>query len=782
MERTARHNLTRPFKIFASILHLFFLGLIVTSICILYVNANFGRGIAWIQSESYIQSDLFYNQLQADITAIFDYARLRDAFEIDGELDMEKEILSINYGPNSTEVYTLSDVIDMGNSYGYFLQDDWSINVLPVNEDLLPEEAVLVEYKSYDPEPVLKEPGQAYAKMKDVCYEALSNYCLYSYIQQNIITGSTNLSFQLTCKNENAMLPGKTVIYTNLEDPSWEKFRHMGLYVEYTADAMRVETNMAQVPSYIMDLVEDTRFIDQTFEHFILSVDTNFPHMDSYTQEAIRYDDMRQWTMRGVFLMGCGILGCILSLLYLVATSGHNDKSHDQIGLYPFDHMSAEGCILLFITIGAVCCYIGKVAGFRILHLVVADANWYFSEKLLLYVIVYLVLLLCCFSLLRRFKAGTLWKKSWLRKLCLELSAYLTMEASAHTAAYTYVGFLALNISCSYAAAYLLFNLETLQDQLLFAALLAFWAALDLACFYFTVKKARQDDQISQAITNIASGDISYCVDVEDFSGKQRVTADHINHIGKNLDGALREKVKSERFKADLITNVSHDLKTPLTSIINYVDLIKREKIQNERVQGYLTVLEQKSQRLKTLTEDLVEASKASSGNLKLEITDIDFVELVNQTNGEFEEKFAQRHLSLVSRLPEQPILIQADGRRLWRFLENLYNNAFKYAMEQSRIYVDMTTEGEMVVFTIKNISEHPLNISSEELTERFVRGDVSRTTEGSGLGLSIAQSLTQLQKGVFELVIDGDLFKAYVRFPIKKEVDGGNPPESVLE
>ncbi len=227
---------------------------------------------------------------------------------------------------------------------------------------------------------------------------------------------------------------------------------------------------------------------------------------------------------------------------------------------------------------------------------------------------------------------------------------------------------------------------------------------------------------------------------------------------------------------------MSHDLKTPLTSIINYVDLIKREKIQNERVQGYLTVLEQKSQRLKTLTEDLVEASKASSGNLKLEITDIDFVELVNQTNGEFEEKFAQRHLSLVSRLPEQPILIQADGRRLWRVLENLYNNAFKYAMEQSRIYVDMTTEGEMVVFTIKNISEHPLNISSEELTERFVRGDVSRTTEGSGLGLSIAQSLTQLQKGVFELVIDGDLFKAYVRFPIKKEVDGGNPPESVLE
>ena len=225
--------------------------------------------------------------------------------------------------------------------------------------------------------------------------------------------------------------------------------------------------------------------------------------------------------------------------------------------------------------------------------------------------------------------------------------------------------------------------------------------------------------------------------------------------------------MQSERFKADLITNVSHDLKTPLTSIINYVDLIKREQIQNVKVQGYLEVLEQKSQRLKTLTEDLVEASKASS--------DIDFVELVCQTNGEFEEKFAQRSLELISRLPQQPVLIQADGRRLWRVLENLYNNAFKYAMEHSRIYVDMESDQDMVSFTIKNISENSLNISSAELTERFVRGDVSRTTEGSGLGLSIAQSLTQLQKGVFEIIIDGDLFKVCVKFPVKKNADSGN-------
>ena len=166
---------------------------------------------------------------------------------------------------------------------------------------------------------------------------------------------------------------------------------------------------------------------------------------------------------------------------------------------------------------------------------------------------------------------------------------------------------------------------------------------------------------------------------------------------------------------------------------------------------------------------DSTQTSKASSGNLKLEMTDINLVELVQQTNGEFEERFEQRHLELVSGLSEDALIIRADGRRLWRVLENLYTNTFKYAMERSRVYVDVKEEGDRALFTIKNISEKPLNISPDELTERFVRGDVSRTTEGSGLGLSIAQSLTELQGGIFKIEIDGDLFKASVDFPLER-------------
>lgn len=231
--------------------------------------------------------------------------------------------------------------------------------------------------------------------------------------------------------------------------------------------------------------------------------------------------------------------------------------------------------------------------------------------------------------------------------------------------------------------------------------------------------------------------------------------------------------MKDERLKADLITNVSHDIKTPLTSIINFVSLLKREKIENERARGYIEVLDAKSQRLKQLTDDLVEASKISSGNISLQWERLDFKELVNQTCGEFADKFQEKCLEMVVSLPEGPVCIEADSRRLWRVVENLFSNAYKYALEGTRVYLDIkriTENGqEYAVFSMKNISAQALNIRAEELTERFIRGDISRSTEGSGLGLSIAQNLTQLQKGRFDIYLDGDLFKVMVTFPTVK-------------
>ena len=302
-------------------------------------------------------------------------------------------------------------------------------------------------------------------------------------------------------------------------------------------------------------------------------------------------------------------------------------------------------------------------------------------------------------------------------------------------------------------------NVIALLLQLLFSA----WEC------YMILRKTVEQYQIRQGVEKIRDGALSEKIDLEELHGEERSLAEAINNIGEGLLHAVDDSTKNERMKADLITNVSHDIKTPLTSIINYVNLIKLEKIDNERVHGYIKILDEKSQRLKQLTADLVEASKISSGNVKLDMQVIDLVELVYQTSGEFNEKFEQKELTIVTKLPKTAVLIRADGRQLYRVIENLYNNVAKYALEKTRVYVDIAYAEEKVIFSIKNVSERSLareNSNAGDLTERFIRGDSSRTTEGSGLGLSIAKSLTVLMGGTFDITVDGDLFKAAITFP----------------
>jgi len=264
----------------------------------------------------------------------------------------------------------------------------------------------------------------------------------------------------------------------------------------------------------------------------------------------------------------------------------------------------------------------------------------------------------------------------------------------------------------------------------------------------------------------IAAGELEYRIDTRRMPLDLKDTAEHLNNISAGLSAAVDEKMKSERFKAELITNVSHDLKTPLTSIINYVDLLKTTDQPDAKAREYIDVLDRKSQRLKKLTEDLVEASKASTGVLNISREKISLPQLLDQALGEWSEKLEARNLSLVTSLPEGDVAVYADGRHLWRVLDNLLSNCSKYAMEGTRVYLDLVRGKGQVVLSVKNISREPLNVPPERLMERFVRGDESRTTEGSGLGLSIARSLTELQGGTFQLAVDGDLFKAIVTLP----------------
>lgn len=283
-------------------------------------------------------------------------------------------------------------------------------------------------------------------------------------------------------------------------------------------------------------------------------------------------------------------------------------------------------------------------------------------------------------------------------------------------------------------------------------------------------RKSKEQAKIKDALELIADGQLEVTLDIRQFHGQEQEMAMAINRIQEGLKDAVEARIRDERMKADLITNVSHDIKTPLTSIVNYVELLRREELNNQNAKNYIRIIEEKAQRLKILTEDLVEVSKISSGNIKLDIQSIDFLELLYQTGGEFNERFEQRNLTIVTKLPSESVIIKADGRQLYRAIENLYINAAKYAQQNTTVYVELVVEKNVAYFRIKNISEKLLHIPNgryQDLTERFVRGEVSRTTEGSGLGLSIAKNLTQLMGGKFSVSVENNQFTAQIIFPV---------------
>ena len=383
-----------------------------------------------------------------------------------------------------------------------------------------------------------------------------------------------------------------------------------------------------------------------------------------------------------------------------------------------------------------------------------SDSVFFIIIGCVLAVFTYCVFLIGFLSLARRIKAKTLWKNSVLR--CIGIL----------------VKDIFLNLNCIWKTI-LLFGIYMLIHWGAviryiggFSGWALFMAAADAAAFVYLIYKAIGRSRLKDGVKKISCGELGYEISLDKLVGDQRDIAKNINSIGEGMEAAVAKSVKSERLKTDLITNVSHDIKTPLTSIINYVELLKQENFEDAKVQRYIEVLEQKSQRLKTLTEDVVEASKVSSGNITLEYMNLNLAEMIQQVSGEFEERFQMRNLKEVLALPDEEVIIRADGRRMWRIFENIYNNAAKYAMEGTRIYAELAVEEQNARFSLKNISEQALNISADELTERFIRGDISRSTEGSGLGLSIAKTLAQMQGGIFELYLDGDLFKVTIKFP----------------
>ena len=457
-----------------------------------------------------------------------------------------------------------------------------------------------------------------------------------------------------------------------------------------------------------------------------------------------------------VFILLISLILCIAVHCFLYCSAGHKDGEIklNAIDKLPFDVYTA------FIVAAAICSIIGVDAAYnlasRVLFISVIGTIDYFLG------------LGYTMSFATRMKVGGLLKNTlilrlikifgeFLKKAFLKAKYIISKLPSVKKTVIALFLFLTVEFFAVVFVlnTYWMYDFAFLIIGLIFVNIIFISAVLYLA---FTLQKIKVGGE------RIAGGDLEYKIDTSYMLGDFKDFSESLNNINEGLQTAVNEKMKSERFKTELITNVSHDIKTPLTSIINYVDLIKKENIENQTVNEYIDVLDRQSGRLKKLVEDLVEASKASTGNLPVNFEVLDVSVLLSQTLGEFEDRLKKAQITPVLRIDDNKVKILADGRHLWRVFDNLMSNVCKYAQSGTRVYLDITSKNGKAYITFRNISKYELK-SDKELTERFVRGDASRNTEGSGLGLSIAKSLVELQNGNLSILVDGDLFKVTVEF-----------------
>ncbi len=537
------------------------------------------------------------------------------------------------------------------------------------------------------------------------------------------------------------------------------------------------ESNMNLPPTGEWQMVKNQDANRKSENIFAVAVDTAYPIKDTLYEGKVNYEKNLPFLETSMIFLIIGMAGFLVAAVWLAFTAGKYPED-EEVHLTTFDRWKTEVAVLTVIAVWAVVTVLivggGYIAEGWYTGAAVGDVEYYtsyyagipqfysalFTAALglsdVVAVYLYSVFAFLCFfagyvSLFRRIKAKIIWKGSLFYAVLSFGGKVIRARSSTTRAIFLCAGFLFIHWMAILARS-VLFG---------FVSLL-----IDAVAVWFVLSKAMEKMKIKKGIDEIASGNLEYRIDLRGLRGGNKELAEKVNGIGSGLNKAVDEAMRNERLKTDLITNVAHDIKTPLTSIINYVDILKRSDIADEKNRGYLDILEAKAQRLKTLMEDVVEASKVSSGNISLEYMDVDLRQLVQQTEGELAERFTERNLSVVLNMPEEAAVIRVDGRRMWRVLENVFGNAAKYAMPGTRVYADLTLTEDKVKFSLKNVSEQQLNFSADELTERFIRGDISRSTEGSGLGLSIAKSLTTMQGGEFELYLDGDLFKVDIAFP----------------
>lgn len=614
--------------------------------------------------------------------------------------------------------------------------------------------------------------------VKDLVNLLSENYALYQSCSHLYAEGSSNIKYAIRMTSDRGgrkTLSNVSTLTEMDEESLTEYFEEYRRYLIYYPDSLEFMGNTGLDEGDIYEYVKKANYPYPDDVHFWIALDTvyeakgdAFYYANSVFENVFPYVKMILTGIAVLILLWLG-LG-----LYLTVTAGVTvgREEEPQYYLNFFDRIWTE----VFAVLAAVCGY-GIYRGYRYL-LQIADqyykgfaelhdrtagelylqygsyALYGFSVSILLGVFWY--------SFIRRIKVGNFYQDSFAHWFFSGVTGLMGMvlghQNTVISVLLPYNIFLLLNLFAVIGV----YNLKSLLFRaLLLAGIIGFDAVVGMMLF----KKNAEQSDIIEGINRIRSGESEYKLETGKLHGANRYLADAVNNIGEGIDNAVKTSMKDERLKTDLITNVSHDIKTPLTSIVNYVELLKRQDIREEPARGYIQILENKSQRLKELTDDLVEASKITSGNIELKPEILDMGELLKQTVGEFSEKLEARNLQVVAELGKSPAIVYADSRRMWRIMENLFNNICKYAMEGTRVYAQIKTEEDKVSLLLKNISKAQMNVYADELTERFIRGDSSRSAEGSGLGLFIAKSLTEALGGSFEIRLDADLFKVSLVF-----------------
>lgn len=514
-------------------------------------------------------------------------------------------------------------------------------------------------------------------------------------------------------------------------------------------------------PVYYEPVYEDVLYYDvtvtmhkSTLTHYITGFVRSELNADDYYAKYERFMNIAyDYRYVPIVVMAVSVVVFLVSLSFLIYAAGYRkdqeEPTESLIDRIPYDLFSlitllAGMAVIIFaddvansvgsiLQIGLICAGIMIIALIVLLWLVSTAVR--FRTK---HILTNTILVRVCRIILRMTEQGA--------KSVQNLPVLWQIPLAA-------LGFFLLNILCMWMAV-------SGNEFGLVLMILLYTAAILLTCVVVAGMHL-----LEQGAEKISGGDLEYKIPLDKLFGPFKKHGQHLNSIGEGMNRAVSERIKSEMFKTELIANVSHDIRTPLTSIINYTDLLSKLNLEDAQAQEYLEVLTRQSARLRKLTEDVLEASKATTGSLNVQKEKMDLRVLLEQIQGEYAEKLEAKSLQMVCTIPETPLYISADGRLLWRVMDNLFSNVCKYAMPGTRVYLDTLAEDGKVILTLRNISAVQLHISADMLMERFVQGDRSRNTEGSGLGLSIAQSLTSLQGGRMELSIDGDLFKVKLTF-----------------